>query len=328
MKAIVFTKYGAPDFLECKEVEKPFPKDNEVLVKVQAASINSWDWELLRGVPFANRLMFGLLKPKKIKILGCDIAGQVEVVGKNVKQFKPGSEVYGDLSGGGWGGFAEYVCADEKALTLKPPSMTFEEAAAIPQAALLALQGLHYKGELQAGQKVLINGAGGGAGTFAVQMAKSMGAEVTGVDRTGKLDLIRSIGADHIIDYTKENYTKSGQAYDFIIDCAAHHSVFDYMHILRPKGTFAMIGGDSILVFQLMLLGPWISMITGKKMGIMIHKANKGLATIQELFESGNFQPVIDRSYQLSEVPEALHYFGEGHAQGKVVITVGQNNRD
>ena len=327
MKAIVFTKYGSPDFLELKEVEKPTPKDNEVLVKVYAASINSWDWELLRGTPFVNRLLFGLLKPKKIKILGCDIAGRVEAVGKNVKQFQPGDEVFGDLSGCGWGGFAEYVCARDNALALKPTSMTFEQAAAVPQAALLALQGLRYKRQIQPGQKVLINGAGGGAGTFAVQIAKSFGAEVTGVDSTGKLDMMRSIGADQVIDYTQEDFTKNEQRYDLILDVAAYHSIFDYKRALSPKGIYVMVGGSSARIFQVMFLGPWISMTGSKKMGILMHKPNKGLAFMKELLEASKVVPVIDRRYPLSEVAEALRYFGEGHAKGKVVITVEHNNK-
>ena len=209
MKGIVFNQYGSPDYFKLKEVEKPIPKDNEVLVNVHAASINSWDWEILLGTPFVNRLMVGLTKPTRIKILGCDIAGRVEAVGKNVKQFKSDDEVFGDLSRCGWGGFAEYVCARENALALKPTSMTFEQTAAVPQAGLLALQGLRDKGHIKPGQKVLINGAGGGAGTFAVQIAKSFGAEVTGVDSTEKLALMRSFGAVHVFDYTQEDFNKN-----------------------------------------------------------------------------------------------------------------------
>jgi len=322
MKAIVYTKYGPPDVLQLKEVEKPTPKDNEVLVKVHAASVNDWDWGLLRGKPFVNRLVVsGLLKPK-IKTIGCDIAGRVEAVGRNVKQFQPGDEVFGDMSGCGFGGFAEYVCAGENALALKPASMTFEEAAAVPQAAILALQGLRGKRQIQPGQKVLINGAGGGAGTFAVQIAKSFGAEVTGVDSTRKLDIMRSVGADHVIDYTKEDFTKSGQRYDLILDMAAYHSIFDYKRALSPKGIYVMVGGSMALMFRVVFLGPLISMTTSKKMGILAHKPNKDLAFMKELFEAGKVVPVIDRRYPLSEVPEALRYFGEGHARGKLVITL------
>ncbi len=325
MKAIVYHKYGLPDVLELKEVEKPTPKDDEVLVKVHAASVNDWDWGLLRGKPFVNRLLFGLLKPKRI--LGGDIAGRVEAVGRNVKQFQPGDEVFGDISGCGFGGFAEYVCARENALVLKPASMTFEEVAAVPQAAVLALQGLRDKGQIQPGQRVLINGAGGGAGTFAVQIAKSFGAEVTGVDSTRKLDIMRSIGADHVIDYTKEDFTKNGQRYDWILDFAAYHSIFDYNRALSPIGIYVMVGGSSARFFQVMFLGPLISMTTSKKMSILMHKANKDLAFMKELFEAGKVVPVIDKRYPLSEVPEALRYFGKGHARGKVVITVEYNNK-
>jgi NADPH:quinone reductase-like Zn-dependent oxidoreductase len=326
MKAIVWTKYGSPDVLHLGEAEKPTPKDNEVLIKVHAASINSWDWELLRGKPFVNRLLFGLLKPK-IKILGADIAGRVEAVGRNVKQFQPGDKVFGDLCECGWGGFAEYVCARENALALKPASMTFEEVAAVPQAAAMALQGLRDKGQIQPGQKILINGAGGGVGTFAVQIAKSFGAEVTGVDSTRKLDLLRSIGADQVIDYTQEDFTKSGQRYDLILDVAAYHSIFDYKRALSPKGIYVMVGGSSARIFQTIFLGPLISMTGSKKLGILAHKPNKGLDFMKELFEAGKVAPVIDRRYPLSEVPEALRYFGKGHAKGKVVITLEHNNK-
>jgi len=326
MKAIVYTKYGLPDVLEFKDVEKPIPKNNEVLVKVHAACINDWDWGLLRGMPFMNRLFFGLLKPK-IKILGSDIAGRVEAVGRNVKQFQPDDEVFGDLSGCGFGGFAEYVCARENALVLKPTSMTFESAAAVPQAAVLALQGLRDKGQIQPGQKVLINGAGGGAGTFAVQIAKSFGAEVTGVDSTRKLDTMRSIGADHVIDYTVEDFTKSGQRYDWILDFAAHHSILDYYRALCPKGIYVMAGGSTARLFQALFVAPLISMTTSKKMGILMHKSNKDLAFFKELFKAGKVKPVIDKRYALGEVAEALRYFGKGYARGKIVITVEHNGK-
>jgi len=326
MKASVLTKYGSPDFFELKEVEKPIPRDNEVLVKVHAVSINSWDWEILMGTPFVNRLMVGLLKPTRIKILGCDIAGRIEAVGKNVKQFQSGDEVFGDLSRCGWGGFAEYVCARDNAVVLKPTSMTFEQAAAVPQAGLLALQGLRDKGQIQSGQKVLINGASGGAGTFAVQIAKLFDAEVTGVCSTKKLDMVRSMGADHVIDYTQEDFTKNGQRYDLILDVKGYHSIFDYKRALSPKGVYVMAGGSSALANQLLFLGPWISMTGSKKMGLLLHKANKGFAFMNEFFEAGKVVPVIDRCYPLSEVAEAFRYFGEGHAKGKVVITLEHNN--
>ena len=323
MKAIVYHKYGPPDVLELEEVEKPTPKDNEVLVKVHAASVNSWDWDLLIGT-LQGRL--GAFRKPKYKILGADIAGKVEAVGSNVMQFQVGDEVFGDISGfraGDWGGFAEFVCARENVLALKPASMTFEEAAAIPQAGVLALQGLRDKRQIQPGQKVLINGAGGGVGTFAVQMAKLYGAEVTGVDSTMKLDILHSIGADHVIDYTQEDFTKNGKHYDFILAVVGNRSVFDYKRALSPEGIYVMVGGSTGLIFQLLFLGSWISMTERKKMTILAHKPNKkDLIVMTELFEAGKVLPIIDRSYPLSEVPEALHYFGEGHAQGKIVITV------
>ena len=319
MKAIVYHKYGSPDVLELQEVDEPVVKDDEVLVNVHAASLNAWDWDLLRGT-LLNRLG-GLLKPK-YKILGADIAGRVEAVGRNVKLFQPGDEIFGDISGCGWGGFAEYVCARENALALKPPGMTFDEVAAVPQAAVLALQGLRYKGQIQPGQKVLINGAGGGAGTFAVQIAKSIGAEVTGVDSTSKLDMMRSIGADHVIDYTQEDFTQSGQRYDRIVDMAAHHSTFDYKRALSSNGIHGVIGGSTPRILQTVFLGSRISLVASKKIGLVLHKPNKDLAFIIELLEVGKVVPAIDRRYPLSEVAEALQYFGEGHAQGKVVINM------
>jgi NADPH:quinone reductase-like Zn-dependent oxidoreductase len=327
MKAIVYEKYGPPEVLQLKEVARPTPGDNEVLVEVHAASVNDWDWGLLRGKPFVNRLaVSGLLTPK-IKILGGDIAGRVEAVGRNVKQFEPGDEVFGDLSGCGFGAFAEYVCAREDSLALKPASMTFQQAAAMPQAAVLALQGLRDKGQVQPGQKVLINGGGGGAGTFAVQIAKSFGAEVTGVDSTRKLDTMLSIGADHVIDYTQEDFTRSGQRYDWILDFSGYHSIVDYNRALNPSGIYIMVGGSAATFLQILFLGPLFSRSNNKKMGLLMHKPNKGLDSMNELFEAGRVQPVIDKCYPLSEVSEALRYFGEGQARGKVVITVERHSK-
>lgn len=327
MKAIVFHEYGLPDVLKLEEVEKPAPKDNQVLIKIHAASVNDWDWGLLRGTPFANRTMFGLFKPKKVKILGLDVAGRIEAVGENAKQFQPGDEVFGDLSGCGFGGFAEYVCAPENALLPKPPGMSFEQAAATPQAALLALQGLQFKGRIQNGQKVLINGAGGGAGTFAVQIAKSMGAEVTGVDSTAKLDMLRTLGAAHVVDYTQEDFTRNGQLYDLILDTAAHHSFFDYKRALGANGIYAVVGGSTAVILQTVLLGSLFSIFGSRKMGLVLHKPNKGLALFVELFEAGKVVPIIDRRYPLGEVPDALRYFGEGRAIGKLVITLQQDDK-
>lgn len=322
MKAVVYESYGSPDALELKELDKPVPGDHEVRVQVHAVSINSWDWDLLRGVPFVNRLMAGVLKPKRITILGCDIAGQVEAIGKSVKRFKPGDAVLGDLSSCGWGGFAEYVCAPENALALKPESVTFEQAAALPQAGLLALQGLRDKGCIQAGQKVLINGAGGGAGTFAIQLAKYFGADVTGVDSTGKLALMRSLGADQVIDYTQQDFTTNGQHYDLILDISGTHSMFDVRRSLTPRGRYVMVGGSTTLVNQLLFLGPWLSISGRKKTGLLMHKANKGLDDLMALVETGEVVPVIDGHYHLTEVAEAMRYFAEGSVKGKIVMSV------
>ena len=319
MKAIVYTKYGGPEVLQIKEVEKPYPKDDEVLIKVYAVSINDWDWGLLQG-DFINRLLNGLLKPKK-QILGSDIAGRIEAVGKNVKQFKPGDEVYGDLSGR-WGGFAEYVCARENLLALKPAAMSFAEAAAIPQAAMLAVQGLIDKGQIQPGQKLLINGAGGGVGTFGIQIAKLYGVEVTGVDNAGKLDMLRSIGFDHVIDYTKEDFTKTGKCYDLILDVKTNRSMFNYARALSRNGVYVTVGGSMARLLQALLLGPWISMVSKKHIRIVALKTNKDLAYMNELFEAGKVKPVIDGPYKLDEVPEAFRLFGKGDHKGKVIINI------
>jgi NADPH:quinone reductase-like Zn-dependent oxidoreductase len=320
MKAIVYTKYGPPDVLQLKEVEKPAPKDDEVLIKVHAASLNAYDWHLLTADIFLVRLMGGgLLKPKN-KIPGADMAGRVEAVGRNVMQFRLGDDVFGDI---GHGGFAEYACAHENRLASKPANLSFEEAAAVPMAALTALQGLRDKGRIQPGQKVLINGASGGLGTFAVQIAKSFGAEVTAVCSTGKMDLARSIGADRVIDYTKEDFTKSAPHYDLIFAANGYHPILDYRRALAPKGSYVVAGGAWAQMFQAMLLGPWISMAGSKKMGGLVAKVDqKDLVFIKELLEAGKVKPVIDRRYPLSEVPEALRYLGEGHARGKMVITL------
>jgi NADPH:quinone reductase-like Zn-dependent oxidoreductase len=322
MKAIVFTKYGAPDVLELKEIDKPIPKGDEVLIKVYAVSINDWDLGLLQG-DLINRLINGLFKPK-IKILGSDIAGRIEAVGKNVKKFQPGDEVYGDLSGS-WGGFAEYVCGRENALALKPVSMSFEEAAAIPQAAMLAIQGLRDKGQIHSGQKLLINGAGGGVGTFAVQIAKLSEVEITGVDSSLKLDMLRSMGYDHVIDYTQEDFTKNGKCYDLILDVKTNRSIFNCARALSLNGIYVTVGGSMVRLFQALLIGPWIRMISKKKICIVALKSNKDLDYMNELFESGKVKPVIDGPYKLDEVPKAFRHFGEGAHKGKVVITVEQN---
>jgi NADPH:quinone reductase-like Zn-dependent oxidoreductase len=320
MKAIVYTKYGPPEVLQLIEVAKPTPRDDEVLIKVQAISVNRSDWEGLIGKPLYARIG-GLLKPRH-HILGSDIAGRVEMAGRKIRRFQPGDEVFGDILPR-LGGFAEYVCARESALALKPASVTFEQAAAIPQAAVIALQGIRDKGQVQPGQKVLISGAGGGAGTFAVQLAKLYGAEVTGVDNTGKLDFVRSLGADHVIDYSREDFTKNGKQYDLILDIVAHRSVFAYKRALRSNGSYFLTGGSVATILQILLLGPWISMIESKKIRILAVQPNlKDMVYITELYEAGKVVPVIDRQYPLSEVPEALRYLGEGRVKGKVVIRV------
>ncbi|MBU1215493.1 MAG: NAD(P)-dependent alcohol dehydrogenase [Gammaproteobacteria bacterium] len=322
MKAVIFSKYGTPADLKFTEVARPTPQDHEVLVEVHAASVNSWDWELLHGTPFANRLGFGLFRPTKINSLGCDIAGRVVAVGKDVTRFKPSDEVYGDLSADGWGGYAEYLRADAQLLMHKPAGMTFEQAAAIPQAALLAWQGLH-KGGLRSGQQVLINGAGGGVGSFAMQIAKAQSAEVTGVDSTAKLELVRRLGADHVVDYTREDFTRDGQQYDLILDAQAHHSISDYRRSLKPGGSYVIVGGSMTLILTIMLLGPLLSRFDDKKkMMVLLHKANDGLDVIEALFATGKVVPVIDRIYPLHEVAQALADFGAGKVKGKYVIRV------
>ncbi|WP_207505129.1 NAD(P)-dependent alcohol dehydrogenase [Telluribacter humicola] len=334
MKAIICPQYGSPDVLQLREVPKPVPKGNEVIVQVQAACINSWDWDLLRGKPLLFRLLFGLLKPK-YPILGCDIAGRVEAVGPDVTRLQLGDAVFGDVSGCTWGGFAEYVCASEEALALKPVGMTFEQAAATPQAGVLALQGLRYQGQVQPGQRVLIVGAGGGVGTFAVQMAKSMGAEVTAIDGSHKLDRLRTLGAEHVLDYTQPHfrdtlYHSGSHSYDLILDVVGRDSIFDYRRILRPGGRgggprYVMLGGTVRRIFEVLCLGPHLARRVGPgtMIGILAHKPNRtDLDTLAALFETGQIVPVIDKTYPLPEVPDAFRYFGTGNAQGKLVITV------
>ncbi|MZQ86948.1 zinc-binding dehydrogenase [Paenibacillus sp. 5J-6] len=321
MKAMVYTKYGTKDVLNLVELEKPAPKDNEVLIRIHAASVNSWDWDLLRGIPFMVRLG-GILKPK-FKILGADIAGTVEAVGSKVKQFHPGDEVFGDISGSGWGGFAEYVSVREDTITLKPSHMTFDEAAALPQAGVLALQGLRDKGKIRRGMKILVNGAGGGVGTFAVQFAKAIGAEVVAVDSAVKLEMLTGLGADEVIDYATKDFTQNGQQYDLILDVVGNRSIIDYKKSLSPSGTYVMVGGPMARIFQVMCLGPWISMTENKNMGILIHKPNQqDQKDLERLVEAGQIIPIIDKRFSLSEVPDALQYLGEGHAKGKVVIQI------
>jgi NADPH:quinone reductase-like Zn-dependent oxidoreductase len=323
MKAIAITKYGQPlDVLRLKELEKPTPADNQVLVQVHAASVNVADLAPVRGVFLARLLGTGLTKPKR-EILGSDIAGRVEAVGKNVKQFQPGDEVFGAALGG----FAEYACAHEDRLVLKPTNVTFEASAAVPIAAVTALQGLRDKGQIEPRQKVLINGASGGVGTFAVQIAKSFGAKVTAVCSAKNLDNARSMGADHVIDYAQEDFTKNGQTYDLIVAVNGYHSMLSYRRALSPKGTCVVIGGTMAQIFQALLLGPLISKTGRQKIGFMgIAKMNQeDLVLLKELLETGKVKPFIDRRYPLSETAEAVRYVEEGHARGKVVINVEQD---
>lgn len=324
MKAIVYTEYGSPDVLQLKEVETPSPKEDEVLVKVHAASLNAADWHLMRAEPFLARLENGLQRPKNTR-LGVDIAGQVEAIGNNVTQFQPGDEVFGEKFETGLGGFAEYASVPERALALKPTNVSFEAAAAVPLAALTALQGLRTRGQIQPGQKVLINGASGGVGTFAVQIAKALGTEVTGVCSTPNLDMVRSIGADHVVDYTKEDFTRNGGQYDLIFDAVGNRSVSDLKRALSPNGICAIAGFTTMsLLFESMVLGPLMSMIGSKKIGRMdtVHTNKEDLLFLKGLLEAGKVIPVIDRCYPLSETAEAIRYLEVGHARGKVIITV------
>lgn len=323
MKAVVYTRYGSPDVLELSDVEKPSPRSDQVLVKVHATGVNAGDWHLLRGKPFPMRLMgFGLLKPKH-QILGTDVAGVVEAVGESVMSFKPGDEVFGDLSASGFGGYAEYVCAREDALALKPQSLSFEEAAAVPTSAFTALQALRDKGKVQPGQEVLINGASGGIGSYAVQIAKALGARVTGVCSTKNLDMVRALGADEVIDYTKVDFTMSEKHYDVIHAANGYHPLSHYKRALKPGGIYVMSGGSSRQLSDVIFLGPFMSMFGGKKMcNLMMKPRQSDLHYIAELIESGKVKPVIETCYPLAQVAEAIRRTEEGHNSGKVVIRI------
>jgi NADPH:quinone reductase-like Zn-dependent oxidoreductase len=323
MKAIVQTVYGAPDVLQLAEVSPPIVPANGVLVKVYATSVNAGDWHLMRGTPFLVRLIFGgLLKPK-ITTLGSDVAGIVEAVGQDVKQFQPGDAVFGDVSEAGCGGFAEYVCAPESVLAHKPANLSFELAATVPVAALSALQALRDYGQLQPGQKVLINGASGGVGSFAVQIAKAFGAEVTAVCSTAKIERVRALGADHIINYTQIDITQTGQQFDLILDAAAYRSVFDYLPSLTAKGTYVLIGGSTTRLFQTMLLGPWLSKTRLQSVKLLMVKPNQAdLITLKEMLEMGKINPMLDRTYPLSELPTAIHQLEQRQVTGKIAIVI------
>ena len=321
MKAIIHEKYGSPDVMRLVEVEKPTPNDDQVLVKIHASSVNALDWHLLTADIFLVRLSMGLFRPKN-PIRGADIAGRVEAVGRNVTKFKPGDEVFGDT---GHGGFAEYAVASESALVLKPSNLSFEQAAAVPVAALTALQGLRDVGKIQAGQKVLINGAAGGVGTFAVQIAKAFGAEVTAVCSTRNLEQARALGADHVIDYSRENFTESGRQYDLIFAANGYHSLGEYKRALKPQGIYVMAGGKTRQIFEVMLFGGLYSEKNGRTLrNVMAEINQKDLLVLKEMLENGKIIPAIEKTYLLAETPEALRYLGAGHARGKLVITVAE----
>jgi len=321
MRAAVIDRYGTPEVMELREVATPTPRAGEVLVRVHAASVNDWDWGLLRGTSFAIRMLHGLFTPK-VRIIGGDIAGRVEEVGKDVKAFRPGDEVYGDLCMCGFGAFAEYARAPEACLAHKPPGMTFEQAAAIPQAGMLAVQGLIDVGRIRSGQTLLLNGAGGGVGTIALQIARLHDVEVTAVDKAGKLDMLRAMGAHHVIDYLEEDFTRHGNRYDLILDVKTNRSPLAYARALRPHGTYATVGGSIPRLLQAVVLGPLVSRVSDKHLRLVTLKPNKDLAYMNELFEAGKLVPVIDRTYTLADVPEALRRFGTGDHRGKIIVTM------
>jgi len=327
MKAVIYTQYGPADVLHLKEVEKPTPAEDEVLIEVHAASVNAADWRLMRASPFLVRLMGGgLLKPKR-PILGSDVAGLVVAVGKNVTRFQPGDAVFGDLSGCGNGGFAEYVCAREDTLALMLATMTFDQAAAVPMAGVAALQGIRDQGKIEPGQKAVIQGASGGIGTFAVQIARALGAEVTAVCSPRNLEQARSLGADHVIDYTQADFTRNGQHYDLILAVNGYHPISDYRRALTPHGNYVMAGGSGRQLFEALLLGSWMSRGSGRKLGALTAKPNAAdLAYLGALFEAGKVIPVIDRCYPLEATADAIRYVEAGHAPGKVVISMEANH--
>lgn len=320
MKAMSWGAYHCLEQIKLIDVDIPTAKPNEVLVRVHASSINSWDWEVIIASYLINTLQHRFTS--KYKILGADVAGVVEAVGRKVTRFQVGDAVYGDLASQRWGGFAEYVAVNEKNLCLKPSNLSFIQAAAVPQSGLLALQGIRDKGHLQAGEKVLINGASGGSGTFALQLAKHIGAEVTAVCRASKIDLVQSLGADHVVDFTCEDFTQSGQQYDLILDIQGHHPFNDYKRALKPSGRYVIVGGEDALVYRVI----WQSLLTklfgGPDMSLLIHKANKGLADLGELLQQGVIKPVVDRVYPLAEIQQAMRYYSEGNARGKVLIAI------
>ena len=323
MNAILLKEYGLPNTLEVGDLAKPIPNENEVLVKIHSASINDWDWGLIRGKPFVIRLFFGLRKPK-IHIPGVDISGEIEAVGSNVRSFQIGDEIYCDLSECGCGGFAEYVCVPEKDLSKKPSSISHNDASALPHAGLLALQGLVEKGKVKSGQSVLINGAGGGVGTLGIQILKPYGVKVIGVDSDEKLGLMKSLGFDSVIDYKKVDFTATGEKYDLILDTKSNRSVFKYARSLKKNGTYITVGGSMYRLLEVAFLGSFISLFTRKKLSVLIHQPNKGLDRISKLVEKGQLKPVVDGPYEFHKIPELIQYFGEGRHLGKIVVEIGK----
>lgn len=323
MQAMVQDDYGSPDVLKLEEIERPVPQAHEVLVQVHASSVNAGDWHLMRGTPFLVRLLFGgLLKPN-IRTLGADVAGRVVAVGEGVTQFKPGDDVFGNVSDCGMGAFADYVCAPESALVLKPTAVSFTKAAAVPAAAIAALQALRDNGKVQPGQTVLINGASGGVGSFAVQIAKAFGADVTGVCSTAKMDMVQSLGADHVVDYAQTDVTQLDQPYDLVIDAAAYRSFCDFLPIVKPGGTYVVVGGATAPFFQAMLLGPWVAKLRNRQIESLAMKvSHDDLITVKELMATGKIAPFIDRSYSLQDVPDAIRYMESRQVRGKIVVTV------
>lgn len=317
MKAILYRQYGAPDVMRMETIDRPSPGDLEVMVQVKAVSINAWDWDMLTGKPYEYRFFSGLFKPKSTRLHGCDIAGYVTAVGNRVKHYQAGDEVFGDLAEDGWGAFAEYVCAPEGHLTLKPTKMSFEDAACLSHGGNLAVQGLVDFGHIQSGQKVLINGGGGSTGTLAIQIAKTFNTEVTAVDRTEKLEMMRNLGADHVIDYTSEDFTNNGERYDLVFDVQTNRSVFDYKRALSSNGTYVTVGGKTSRILQLLLFSKFFRK---NKMGLVAYTPNKDLNYLMALYASGTIKTVVDKCFPLEETADAFRYYGEGRYKGKIVV--------
>lgn len=321
MRAVVHHEYGSPDVLRVVDIEEPTVAGDEVLVRVHASSVNSWDWDLLRGTPLVNRV--GGLRRPRYPVLGADVAGRVEAVGPAVRRLQPGDEVFADVSHSGWGAFAEYVAVPDRVLAAKPAGLGYEEAASLPQAGGLALQGLRGRRPVRPGDHVLVNGAGGGVGTLAVQLAKASGARVTAVDRADKLDLVRALGADHTLDYRAGDVGATGQTFDVVLDVVADRSLAGCRRLLSPGGAYVVVGGRSSSVAQAMLLGPLVSLVSDRRVGVLVHRPDPAdLAVLGGLVADGTIRPVIDRCFPLDQVPDAMRYFASGAATGKIVITV------